>query len=649
MSIELITAAVLGSRLLEAKYHLLEDLLLVRNAYKTYVPFTRKVKLGKASYWYTFEQSVNKYPNNICITFPRPKPNAPPIQLDANGYEIYDDQFELESYTYKEFYDLVLKFSYILKNDYGITNQDTVAICCMNKPLFFLLWFSLWNIGALPAFLNYNTKDKPLVHCLQIAKVSHVFIDSDCDEAVRATEAQISSELPQVRLNYITDVELFGYLKDPSRPFYRAPDETRRPKDKEYSPAALIYTSGTTGMPKAGIMSWKKAFMASSFFGYIMKITKNSTVLTAMPLYHSTASVLAVCPVFIAGGTMAIAQKFSATTFWTQAKLTKASHVQYVGETCRYLLNSKVHPDQKNHQVQIAYGNGLRKDIWKEFKAKFNIPAVGEFYAATESPFATTNLQYGDFGIGACRKYGFLVNTILNYDQRLVKMDPEDPEEIWRDPTTGFCKKTDIDEPGELLMKILKPDHIEKNFQGYYGNKSATNKKILRDVFKKGDAWFRTGDLLKMDKDRLVYFVDRLGDTFRWKSENVSASEVESELVSSKAIIQSVVVGVQVPNHEGRAGFAVVEPEPSLSTQEVLTRLHQHAVRSLPKYAIPQFIKVGQIEASHNNKVPKNVYKKQKLPKGDNGEDLIYWFTNNGYKELTPDDWTKICNGRAKL
>lgn len=650
-SLELAAAAVVGSQLLEAKYHVKEDLMLIQKVARKAVPYLYSVMRGRASFWYVFEKAALKYPNNVAVTFPRPKNDAPAPSLDEQGFPIYDDQFELESYTYKELYSMILRLSYIFKNDYGITSADTIALDCMNKPLFIIIWFTLWNIGAVPAFLNYNTKDKALVHCIKIAGISQVFVDPDCAEPMKETESKIREELPNVKLHYINEPELLKVLSDKSRPKFRAPDETRRPDDKDSSCAALIYTSGTTGMPKSAIMSWRKSFMAGAFFGSIMKIDKKSTVLTAMPLYHSTAAMLGVCPTLSTGGCVSICQKFSATTFWTQAKLCEATHIQYVGEVCRYLLNAKPHPDQQNHQVKIAYGNGLRRDIWREFKSRFKIDGVGEFYASTESPIATTNIQYGDFGVGACRKYGSLINTVLGLTQALVKMDPDDENEILRDPKTGFCTRTEADHPGELLMRIANPDNIEGSFQGYHGNKGATSSKIIRDVFKKGDAWFRSGDLLKMDEDGLLYFVDRLGDTFRWKSENVSATEVENEMMLSKAIKQTVVVGVRVPNHEGRAGFAVVDPIDGISDEEALSKIIGHVGNSLPKYAVPQFIKfvANGIEASHNHKVPKNQFKNQKLPKGESGTELIYWLNKSKYEELTEEAWAQIMSGASKL
>ena len=186
-----------------------------------------------------------------------------------------------------------------------------------------------------------------------------------------------------------------------------------------------------------------------------------------------------------------------------------------------------------------------------------------------------------------------MIDLILDVGQKIVKMDPDDVSTLWRDPKAGFCVPAQNDESGELLMRIINPSNIESSFQGHYGNKKATNSKMVRDVFKKGDAWFRSGDLLKIDVDSLFYFVDRIGDIFRWKSENVSATEVENEIMASGVVKQSVVVGVRLPQHEGRAGFAVLEPKERLSDQEILDKVYSHTKDHLPKYAIPLFDKIG--------------------------------------------------------
>lgn len=285
-------------------------------------------------------------------------------------------------------------------------------------------------------------------------------------------------------------------------------------------------------------------------------MTNESTVFTAMPLFHSTAALLGACAILSHGGCLALSHKFSASTFWKQVYLTGATHIQYVGEVCRYLLHTPISKYEKMHKVKVAYGNGLRPDIWQDFRKRFNIEVIGEFYAATEAPFATTTFQKGDFGIGACRNYGTIIQWFLSFQQTLVRMDPNDDSVIYRN-SKGFCEVAPVGEPGEMLMRIFFPKKPETSFQGYLGNAKETKSKVVRDVFRRGDAWYRCGDLLKADEYGLWYFLDRMGDTFRWKSENVSTTEVEDQLTASnkEQYAQVLVVGIKVPKYEGRAGF----------------------------------------------------------------------------------------------
>ncbi|CDR42111.1 CYFA0S08e03752g1_1 [Cyberlindnera fabianii] len=612
------------------------DLQLIQYVIRRAIKHAFNMLRSRNSYWYVFEGTVNSHPKNRALVF------AKPTGLPG------DAGFEIQEWTFQELYDQILRLSHILVHTYGVTEDDTIAIDCTNKPLFILLWFACWNIGATPAFLNFNNQGTPLVHCIKVANIKKVFIDPECAHIVKGSEEQIYTAIPDVQLNYLNEDFLLKEIKDPNALKFRQLDSKRRAEDHDYNTAALIYTSGTTGLPKSAIMSWRKAVFGTALYAYIVKLGSNETVFTSMPLYHSTASVLGICSAWNRGACVALSTKFSTSTIWTQVKLTKSTHLQYVGEVCRYLLNSKPHPDERNHCLRVAYGNGLRNDIWKEFKDRFNIPAIGEFYAATESPLALTSFQEGDFGIGACRNYGKLIQMILQFQQTLIKMDPEDNSVEWRDPVTGLCKVAPVGEPGELLMNIFIPKRPETMFQGYLGNKKETNSKILRDVFRKGDAWFRSGDLLKSDEYGLWYFVDRLGDTFRWKSENVSATEVEAQLTKVPGVSEVVVVGVKVPNHEGRAGFAVIETKENVAQQEVLDNLLQSI--ELPRYAVPIFIKfVKEIIHSDNHKTLKRSYREQVLPKGSSGDEVLYWLKNGHYEELTLSDWNVICAGKAKL
>ncbi|SCU78723.1 LANO_0A03774g1_1 [Lachancea nothofagi CBS 11611] len=598
---------------------------------------------GKFQFWYTFKQQVNRNGDLPCISYPRP--------LDQKG------EFEMETFTYRETYDIVLRLSFLLYHEYGVREGHTVAMDYANKPMFIFMWFALWNIGAVPSFLNYNSIGVPLVHSIKIANVRAVFVDLQVAENIKATEKEIRKELPQVKVNYLSEEKVCKIIVDKESPqFLQDAGKRSPPFATDFQPACLIYTSGTTGLPKSAIMSWRKAVIGCSLFGYIMRIKKGSTVFTAMPLYHSTAALLGVCAVFSQGGCVAISNKFSASSFWKQAYLTKSTHVQYVGEICRYLLHTRVSEYESMHCVKVAYGNGLRADIWQEFRNRFGIQVIGEFYASTEAPFATTTFQRGDFGVGACRCYGTVINKILSIQQTIVRVDPEDESTVFRNER-GFCEVTPPGEPGEMLMKIFMPKKPEATFQGYLGNKKATKSKVLRDVFRKGDAWYRSGDLVKSDELGLWYFVDRMGDTFRWKSENVSATEVEDQIMSFANYLISavVVVGIKVPDHEGRAGFAVLELAPTArglrGDVKFLNEMLSNLKKSLPKYALPTFVKfVDEIEHTDNHKIKKKSYKDQVLPHGAGGDEILYWLKNSEeYKPLTNTDWIDIMSGTTKL
>ncbi|SCU93832.1 LAME_0F05138g1_1 [Lachancea meyersii CBS 8951] len=626
------------------KRHRIADDWYIATYFLTAVPrYVWSVYRGRFQLWYTFVHQVEHSGDVPCITYPKP--------LSQKG------EFELESYTYRETYEIVLRLSHLLYHEYGVRENHTVAMDYANKPMFIFMWFALWNIGAVPSFLNYNSMGAPLVHSIKIANVRAVFVDMQVSGALKETEGAIRSELPQVKLHYLSDEQIYTTILDVNSPqFLQAVEKRSPPFGTDFQPACLIYTSGTTGLPKSAIMSWRKAVIGCSLFGYIMRIKRDSTVFTAMPLYHSTAALLGVCAVFSQGGCVAISNKFSASSFWKQAYLTKSTHIQYVGEICRYLLHTPVSEFETKHCVKVAYGNGLRADIWQEFRNRFGIEIIGEFYASTEAPFATTTFQRGNFGIGACRSYGTVISKILSIQQTIVRVDPEDESTVYRNKK-GMCEVAPPREPGEMLMKIFMPKKPEATFQGYLGNEKATKSKVLRDVFRKGDAWYRSGDLVRSDEHGLWYFVDRMGDTFRWKSENVSAAEVEDQIMAfaNLTVAAVVVVGIKVPDHEGRAGFAVLQLAPQARNLrgdvKFLNDMLSALKKCLPKYALPTFIKfVDEIEHTDNHKIKKKSYKNQVLPHGAGGDEILYWLKNlNEYKPLTNTDWIDINSGVVKL
>ncbi|KAL3232846.1 Very long-chain fatty acid transport protein [Nakaseomyces bracarensis] len=628
---------------LDQENHIREDLYIIPYFFKAIIMYAWSVRKRRFQCWYQFEEQVESNGHRLLISYPRP--------LKEKG------EFELETFSYKQSYDIVLRLSYILHHNYNVQAGDYIGIDCTNKPLFMFLWLASWNIGAIPAFLNYNTIGSPLVHSLKISSISKVFIDPDASKSIKESEEEIMNAIPGIQLNYLNETELMNILTDANSPTFLQEPEIRSPAGlTDFKPAMLIYTSGTTGLPKSAIMSWRKAHVGCQLFGHVLHMSNESTVFTAMPLFHSTAALLGACAILSKGGCLAISHKFSATTFWKQVCMTEASHVQYVGEICRYLLNSPETKWEHMHKAKVAYGNGLRPDIWQDFRKRFSIEVIGEFYAATEAPFATTTYQRGEFGVGACRSYGTIIHWFLQYQQTLVRVDPEDDSVIYRNEK-GYCEVPKTGEPGEMLMRIFFPRKPETSFQGYLGNEKATKSKVIRDVFRKGDAWYRCGDLLKADKYGQWYFLDRMGDTFRWKSENVSTMEVEDQLtVASKDnIAQVVVVGIKVPKYEGRAGFAIIKLKSTDFTQEQKTRLLNDILASLnhklPKYALPLFVKfVNEIKMTDNHKISKKSYRDQKLPHGLDGNDEIFWLKDYKiYKTLTDEDWKEIEDQKVKL
>lgn len=292
---------------------------------------------------------------------------------------------------------------------------------------------------------------------------------------------------------------------------------SERANQKRDDMAMLIYTSGTTGLPKPAVMAWGKATLGSEFTAGWIGLKKGEVMYTSMPLYHSSASVLGVCSVLSGGAAICLSKKFSHKTFWPEVRESNATIIHYVGETCRYLLSAPKSDMDKAHNVHSAFGNGLRPDVWQPFKDRFAIPTILEFYAATEAPSGMWNRSTNSFSAGAVGRNGTLAQLLMGTSLTIILLDPESEDGApLRDPSTGLCKVADWNEPGELLYK-LDPDNIKLKFQGYFGNDKATNSKILRDVKKKGDAYFRTGDLMRWDKEGRWYFNDRTGDTFRWK------------------------------------------------------------------------------------------------------------------------------------
>lgn len=573
------------------------------------------------------------------------------------------------SWTFHEGYETVLRYGHWLKTVHGVKPKEIVAMDFMNSSTFIFLMFGLWSIGAVPAFINYNLSGKPLTHSVKASTARLLFVDED-----------VRGSFPQEQLDIFTSPD-FHEDKGPMTVVFFTPDveaqilQTQPVREDDRARqgvirrdmAILIYTSGTTGLPKPAIVSWAKCYAGGYFSSSYMGLKQSDRFYTCMPLYHSSATLMCFCACLTVGCTCIIGRKFSARNFWKEVRENNATAVQYVGETMRYLLAVPPEVDpvtgedlDKKHNVRIIFGNGLRPDVWNKVKERFNIPTVCEFYASTEGSSATWNLSSNSHSAGAIGRNGAIARFVFERRHAIVAVDHEN-QQPWRDPKTGLCKAVPRGEPGELLLALDAKD-TEAMFQGYFKNNKATEDKIIRDVLTKGDAYFRTGDMIRWDNNGLWYFSDRMGDTFRWRSENVSTSEVSEVLGAHPEVHEANVYGVALPHHDGRAGCAAIvfrhqaqNTDPSSGvigpSPQVLSDVASYALKNLPKYAVPIFLRVTpEMQATGNNKQQKHVLQKEGVdPSKVNAKDKLYWLRGATYVPFRQKDWERLNAGQVRL
>ena len=457
----------------------------------------------------------------------------------------------------------------------GFGRGDCVALLMANQPAYVAIWLGLTQVGCVVALLNTNLAAEGLAHCIRAAAARHVIVGATFSDAAAGADVTWSGT---------PDVLAFdgAPLRD---------GEGARPVARDR--ALMIFTSGTTGLPKAAHVTHARVMAWSGWFSAMADMQPDDRMYDCLPLYHSVGGVVAVGSMLTAGGSVVLREKFSASRFWEDVAATGCTVVQYIGELCRYLLQSP--GDAPVHRLRLFCGNGLRGEVWEPFQARFAIPRILEFYAATEGSVSLYNCEGKPGAIG--RVPPFLAHR---FPVALVRCDPETGEVV-RD-ADGRCVRCGVGEPGEALGPVGDGDGSPlRRFDGYTDD-AASSKKLLRDVFALGDLWFRTGDLMRKDAGGYYYFVDRLGDTFRWKGENVATTEVAAVLESCPGVVEAVVFGVAVPGAEGKAGMAALVVAEGFS----LTALRAVAVARLPGYARPLFVRIcGAIETTGTFKLTK--------------------------------------------
>ena len=506
---------------------------------------------------------------------------------------------------------------------------DTIAVFLDNRPDVVGLWFGLSKLGVTVALINSHLSGKGLVHCIESANAQAVVT---CRELATVLDDAMSAE----RATYPRYVLGDGELSDNALDEFSSsrPDRSLRGHLKGKDVALLIYTSGTTGLPKAARMSHSRCLnMMSALIGPT-QVTPHDRIYETLPLYHGTTGLCGVGVALLSGAAIVLRRKFSAGSFWDEVCESGATMFVYVGEVCRYLMNRPPSELERQHDIRCIFGNGLRKDVWEELSERTGITHIVEFYGSTEGNISLLNL---DSRPGAVGRVPPLIRNRLPV--RVVAVEPETGEALRG--ADGLCREVEAGEPGEAIGEI-RLDDARWRFDGY-SDKAATEKKILRDVFKPGDAWFRSGDLMKQDRDGYFYFVDRMGDTFRWKSENVSTSEVEQVVNAFSGVDVSAVYGVEVPGNEGRAGMAAICVNEAFDPAD----FYRHVDAELPAYARPVFLRIVADQfLTGTMKIRKTEAKQQSYELVENGgEVLVADPAKKTYRPLTHEDLQSLRDG----
>ena len=465
-----------------------------------------------------------------------------------------------------------------------LTEGDVVVLLMANCPEYLAVWLGLTRLGVIVALVNTHLTGGALAHCVRIVAPKRIiagaeFVASLAKLGASATLTEgfwIAGPAPAHAVTNAGGALAPVLSRLPFAPLTAA-DRALPALD---ATALYIYTSGTTGLPKAAKVSHYRLMQWSHWFAGMLDVQPADRMYNCLPLYHSVGGVVASGATLVGGGAVEIRSRFSASDFWRDVRETRCTMFQYIGELCRYLTNAPERPDESTHSLRIACGNGLRPEVWHMFQARFKIPRILEYYASTEGNFSLYNCEGQPGAIG--RIPAFLAARL---PVALVKVDVDSGE-----PTRNaarLCEQCEVDEVGEAVGLIPPGEQRGGQFEGY-ADAGATARKVLRDVFAAGDAWYRTGDLMRRDHQGFYYFVDRVGDTYRWKGENVSTAEVLSVLTAATGVLEGVVYGVQVPGADGRAGMAALVVDESFD----LPVFRRTVAERLPSYARPVFVRL---------------------------------------------------------
>ncbi|XP_073987990.1 long-chain fatty acid transport protein 4-like isoform X4 [Rhodnius prolixus] len=562
-----------------------------------------------------FRENVKKNPNKVCFVF------------------------EDKEWTLGEVEDYSNKIANLFKS-HGYRKGDAVGLMLENRPEFVCIWLGLSKIGVITALINFNLRQNSLLHSINVAKCQAFIFGEEFSDAIK----EICNQLSGVRLYSFSAGEPRlpkGELGERQISKLLAETSSSPPNLDEinfHDRLLYIYTSGTTGLPKAAVITHARYVFLAGAISYQIWFKRSDRFYTPLPLYHTAGGAMSIGQAIVYGACVVIRKKFSASSYFSDISKYNCTVAQYIGEMCRYILATPPKPTDTQHKIRVIFGNGLRPQIWKEFVQRFNIPKVGEFYGATEG---NANIANIDNTIGAI---GFVSRIIPSvYPISIIKVDPSTGEPLRN--ADGLCITCKPGEPGVFIGKII-PSNPARAFLGYV-NEKESEKKIVYDVSKKGDSAFLSGDIIVADEFGYLYFKDRTGDTFRWKGENVSTSEVEGIVSNLVDFKDCVVYGVEVPGSEGRAGMAaIVDKENSIN----LNKLTDGIKKALPSYARPMFLRIlNEVEMTGTYKMKKLDLQKEGFDPSLIRDKLYYSSPSGCYEPLTQDVYTQLKTGKIRL
>lgn len=562
-----------------------------------------------------FRQHVNRYPNKICFIF------------------------EDKEWTFQQIEDFSNKIATIFKT-HGYKKGDAIALLLENRPEFIAIWLGLNKLGVVTSLINNNLRKSSLLHCINIAKCQALIYGTEFFDAVTDIASSLDAKLTLYRFgNHPNTMSVGLKEKDLNTLLLDTPAAPLGVQEKSgyHDKLLYIYTSGTTGLPKAAVITNSRYIFITSSVRYMGTLRDSDRIYTSLPLYHTAGGIMAVGLALIYGHTTVIRKKFSASAYFADCIKYKCTVGQYIGEMCRYILAVPSKKEDQEHNIRLIFGNGLRPQIWDEFVKRFKIPQVLEFYGATEG---NANVMNIDNKMGAIGFFSRIIPSV--YPVSLIKVD-EDGEPIRN--SKGLCQVCKPNEPGAFIGKI-SPNNPTRAFLGYV-DKKASEKKVIHNVFTKGDSAFLSGDILVADECGYLYFKDRTGDTFRWKGENVSTSEIEAIISNFINYRDCIVYGVEIKGTEGKAGMAAIyDADGTLDINKLIVDIKEQ----LPAYARPQFVRIlTKIDLTGTFKLKKKDLQEEGYNPYKVQDKLYYLNAKLGYQLLTSEVYDQIQQGKIKF